>query len=169
MRALWPLLLLAGCGYTVQPDRSQARLPDGSLPRVAVLPFDNLTYRRGLEMVLSRLLADEIRARSPHAPTAPDEADWLLKGRIVRADERVYSEDIDDQKRESSFVVTVEVVLEERSSEKVLRTYSFTEREPFSSRAGRVATLQQAAVAALRDIAESIVYWLETRDPKKLS
>jgi hypothetical protein len=77
------------------------------------------------------------------------------------------SEDLGDQKRESSFVVTVEVVLEDRTTEKVLRTYSFTEREPFSTRAGRVTTLEQAAEEALRDIAERIVYWLETPDPDK--
>jgi hypothetical protein len=167
MRAASLILLLFGCGYTVQGDRSEARLADGSLPKIAVAPFDNLTYRRGLEMQLSRLLADEIRGRSPHPPFRTDEADWVLRGRITQADERIYSEDLDDQKRESSFVVTVEVVLEERTTEKVLGTYSFTEREPFSTRAGRVTTLEQAAVEALRDIAESVVYWLETRDPKK--
>ncbi|MHC4136553.1 MAG: LPS assembly lipoprotein LptE [Planctomycetota bacterium] len=167
MRGTWPLLLLVGCGYTVQADRSEERLADGSLPRVAVAPFDNLTYRRGLEMRLSRLLTDEIRGRSPHPPFRPDEADWIVRGRITRADERIYSEDLDDRKRESSFVVTVEVVLEERTTEKVLGTYSFTEREPFSTRAGRVTTLEQAAEEALRDIAERIVYWLETSDPDK--
>jgi len=167
MRAAGLILLLFGCGYTVQADRSEARLADGSLPKVAVAPFDNLTYRRGLEMRLSRLLADEIRGRSPHPPFRKDEADWILRGRITQADERIYSEDLDDRKRESSFVVTVEVVLEERTTERVLGTYSFTEREPFSTRAGRVQTLEQAANEALRDIAESVVYWLETRDPKK--
>lgn len=167
MRAAWLFLLLLGCGYTVQKDRSEERLATGSLPRVAVDPFDNVTWRRGLEFRLSRLLADEIRGRSPHAPVRREEADWLVSGTITQADERIYSEDLDDQKRESSFVVTVEVVLEDRTTEKVLGTYSFTEREPFSTRAGRVTTLEQAADEALRDIAESIVYWLETRDPDK--
>jgi hypothetical protein len=167
MRGAGLLLLLAACGYTVESDRSHERRADGSLPKVAVDPFDNLTYRRGLEMRLSRLLADELRGRSPHPPFRREEADWLIRGRITRADERIYSEDLDDQKRESSFLVTVEVVLEERSTEKVLRTYSFTEREPFSTRAGRVTTLEQAAEEALRDLAERIVYWLETADPDK--
>jgi hypothetical protein len=167
MRGAWLLLLLVACGYRVEADRSQERRADGTLPKVAIAPFDNLTYRRGLEMRLSRLLADEIRGRSPHPPYRQDEADWLVRGRITHADERIYSEDLNDQKRESSCVVTVEVVLEERTTEKVLRTYSFTEREPFSTRAGRVTTLEQAAEEALRDIAERIVYWLETPDPKK--
>ena len=56
-----------------------------------------------------------------------------------------------------------EVQLRDRTTEKVLRTYSFSEREPFSPRAGRVATLRQAREEALRDLAEHIVYWLETR------
>lgn len=167
MRAAWLLLLLVGCGYAVETDRSQERRADGTLPKVAIEPFDNLSWRRGLEMRLSRLLADELRGRSPHPACRPEEADWILRGRIIQADERIYSEDLDDQKRESSFVVTVEVVLEERTTEKVLRTYSLTEREPFSTRAGRVTTLEQAAEEALRDIAERIVYWLETPDPDK--
>ena len=85
MRGAWLLLLLVGCGYTVQTDRSEAPLPNGSLPRVAVAPFDNLTYRRGLEMRLSRLLADEIRGRSPHPPFRTDEAVHVPSGRITRS------------------------------------------------------------------------------------
>ncbi len=42
-------------------------------------------------------------------------------------------------------------------------TSSFTESEPFSPRAGRIATADQAAEEAMRDLAEHIVYWLEAR------
>ena len=158
--------LLASCGYTFERDRSEARLPDGKLPTVAVIPFDNLSFRRGLEVLLTRFVDDELRARSPRSPRSPDTAEWLLKGKIVRADERIYSEDRNDQERESSFLVTVQVVLEERTTEKVLGTYSLTEREAYSDRAGRIVTLEQAAAEALREIAERIVYWLEAPGKK---
>jgi hypothetical protein len=161
------LLLVAACGYTFDRDRGEARLPSGTLPRVAVLPFDNATFRRGLEIELTRLLADEVRARSPRAPASPDEADWLVRGTILRADERIYSEDEDDLVRESSIVIDVEVTLEDRTAEKVLRTYTFRERVPYSARAGRVSTLEQAETEALRDIAERIVYWLEAGHPER--
>lgn len=159
---LAPAVLFA-CGYVVEGDRRQERLEGGELPRVAVLPFDNRTFRRGLEMRLTRLVDDEIRARSPRAVYRPAEADWLLEGSILEAEERILSEDRADEVRESSFVVTAEVVLRERATEKILGTYSFTERAPFSARAGRVTTLEQAEEEALRDLAERIVYALESR------
>jgi len=158
---------LAACGYSFDRDRGQARLPAGSLPRVAVAPFDNETFRRGLEFTLTRLLDDEIRARTARAPASPEDADWILRGSIVRADERIYSEDDDDLVRESSIVIVVEVTLEDRAAETVLRTYSFTERVPFSDRAGRLQTVQQAETEALREIAERIVYWLEAGHPER--
>jgi len=160
-------LALAGCGYTFDRDRGEARLASGNLPKVAVIPFDNATFRRGLEIALTRLVDDELRARSPRAPCAPAEADWLLKGTIVRADERIYSEDRDDVVTESSIVLEVEVTLEERAAEKILRTYTFRERVPFSAFAGRISTLAEAETEALREIAERIVYWLEAGHPER--
>jgi len=158
---------LGACGYSFDRDRGQARLPAGSLPLVAVVPFDNVTFRRGLEFTLTRLLDDEIRARTTRARASPEDADWVLRGSIVRADERIYSEDNDDLVRESSIVMVVEVTLEDRAAETVLRTYSFTERVPFSHRAGRLQTVQQAEAEALREIAERIVYWLEAGHPER--
>lgn len=161
------LIVVAGCGYTFDRDQGQARLPTGALPRVAVLPFDNATFRRGLEMELTRLLADEVRARSPRAPAGPSDADWVVSGTILRADERIYSEDDDDLVRESSIVIEVEVTIDDRTAEKVIGPYTFRERVPYSARAGRVSTLEQAASEALRDIAERIVYWLEAGHPER--
>jgi hypothetical protein len=165
------LLALAGCsscGYTFDRDGGQASLAStGALPRVAVIPFDNATFRRGLEIELTRLLADEVRARSPRAPSGEDDADWLVRGTILRADERIYSEDDDDNVRESSIVIEVEVTIEDLTAEKVIGPYTFRERVPYSARAGRVSTLEQAETEALRDIAERIVYWLEAGHPER--
>jgi len=171
MRTTLLLLLasLAGCGYTVEKDMSHRRKATSELPVVAVIPFDNLSFRRGLEIRLTRLVDDEVRARSPRAPESAKGADWLLKGTITHAGERVYSEDTMDRIRESSFLITVEVTLQERSTEKTLGTKAFTTREPFSDRAGRVRTLGQAEEEALRDLAETIAYWLEGRSAKESS
>ncbi|MGQ0614200.1 MAG: LptE family protein [Planctomycetaceae bacterium] len=163
--ALAAALAASGCGYTWGAVATQERTASGSLPRVAVLPFDNDTFRRGLEMRLTRMVADELRARSPQAAVRPGEADWLLGGRITEAGEQVLSEDRGDAVRESSFVVTAEVQIRERATERVIRTYSMTEREPFSDRAGRIATLESAQEQALRDLAERIVYVLEAGSP----
>ena len=162
-------LALAGCSYRADPDMSRGRDGAGNMPDVAVVPFDNDTFRRGLEVRLTRLLTDEVRARSPRAPQSKDSADWILEGTIRHAGERVLSEDLKDEIRESSFEVTVEVTLIERSTKKTLKTDSFTTRESFSARAGRIATLKQAQEEALRDLAENIVYWLEAGNPKESS
>lgn len=161
MTRLALLLALAGCGYTASRDHGLPRRADGTLPRIAVVPFDNDTFRRGLEIDLSRRLTEELRDRAARAPVASGDADWLLKGTVVRAVEHVLSEDRNDEVRESSFVIAVRVVLEERATGKVLKTSTFTEREPFSGRAGRIRTVDQAGEQAVRDLAENIVYWLE--------
>jgi len=169
MKAALLLLLAASCGYRVDPDMSRRRDAQGELLSVAVLPFDNMTFRRGLEQRLTRFLTDEMRARSPQAAARPGKADWLLEGTIERADERVLSEDRNDEVRESSFEATVSVKLSERSTKKILGTDSFSTKESFSARAGRIGTLDQAQEEALRDIAENIIYWLEARNPKESS
>ena len=167
------LLVLAAvcssCGYIVEEDMSHERKTSGELPVVAVLPFDNDSFRRGLEQRLTRLVDDEIRARSPRSAGSPKEADWILEGFIRHAGERLYSEDTEGRIRESSFLITVEVTLKDRSTEKILGNGRFTAREPFSPRAGRIRTLEQAEEEALRDVAESITYWLEGRNPKESS
>ena len=61
-------LACSSCGYTFERDRSQERLESGSLPKVAVLPFDNVTFRRGLEVHLTRMVADEIRGAACEGP-----------------------------------------------------------------------------------------------------
>jgi hypothetical protein len=161
-------LALASCGYTFDRDRGQARLASGNLPKVAVIPFDNTTFRRGLEMTLTRAVDDEVRARSPRSPVAPGEADWLLRGTIVRADERIYSEDKDDVVTESSIVIDVDITLEDRAAEKILRTYKCTgNRVPFSAFAGRTASVEEAEAQALREIAQRIVDWLEAGHPER--
>jgi len=162
-------LLATACGYRFEQDRSVTPKSDGTLPKVAVIPFDTTSYRRGLEITLTQLVDTELRSRTGRAPYPADQADLLLGGTIIRADERVISEDTRDVIVQSSFLVTVEVELTDRASGKVLGTYKLTEREPYSDRVGRIRTEQQAAAAALRDLAERIVYLLETQRPKENS
>ncbi len=163
-------LVLAGCGYRGgyapppardgEPGRTDAA---AALPDIAVTPFDNETFRRGLEIRLTRLLADELRARAGRPPARPDESTWLVTGSIVRAEERVLSEDRADEVRESSLEIAVEVTLRARGAEEYLGRRTFSEVAPFSPRAGRIATVEQAREEALRDLAERIVYWLESQ------
>ena len=81
-------LVAAACGYRSERDRSLAPDADGTIPKVALMPFDTTSYRRGLEITLTQLVDDELRSRTGRAPYAPDEAEILLGGTITRADAR---------------------------------------------------------------------------------
>ena len=164
---LLTLTACGSCGYSVRPDHGEERLGDGRLPRIAVLPFDTTSYRRGLEMRLSRFMADEIRARSPQSPASVERADWLVTGKIVRAFERVLSEDSDDSVRESSFWVVTEIVLRDRTADTIIGTTRITKSQPFSDRAGRFRTWEQASEEVLRETAEATVYWLEAASAQR--
>jgi len=169
MRAALPLALLAACGYHADPDHGQARLASGRLPAVAVVPFENDTFRRGLEIRLSRALANEVRARSPQSPESASRADWLVSGTITEATERVLSEGTDDSVRESTFWMTCEIVLRDRATDRIIGTNTLTKHQPFSDRAGRFRTADQAAAEVIREIAEATVYWLEEMEDRPRS
>jgi len=159
--------MVGACGYSVRPDHGQPRSADGKLPTVAVLPFDTNTFRRGLEIRLTRLVADEVRFRSPQSPRSVTAAEWHVSGTITRAFERVLSEAPDDSVRESSFWVTAKIVLRDRAADRIIGTTEITKYEPFSDRAGRFRTWEEAAQEVLREIAEATVYWLEARNTKE--
>ena len=159
--------VLAFCGYGVDADHGQTRLPNGSLPTIFVVPFENNSFRRELELRLTRLVDDELRSRSPQSPAPRAHADWHVTGTITRANERVLSEDTDDSVRESSFRMTCEIVLRDRATDRIIGTYSITKNQPFSDRAGRFQTDFQAAEEVMREIAEATVYWLEAMESKQ--
>lgn len=166
LQLLAPLVLLVGCGYSTRPDHGEQALADGHLPTTAVVPFDTNSYRRGLEVRLSRRIADEIRSRSPQSPESVTRADWLVSGTIINAYERVLSEDSDDSVRESSFWIVTEIELRDRSADRIIATTRITKSQSFSVHAGRFRTWEQASEEVLRETAEAIVYWLEATDAK---
>ncbi len=170
MRALvllLPVLLCGACKYKLGPEGlERPRAQHAELPQLAVEPFDNDTYRRGLEILLTQFLNDEVRGRTGSAPVRAGQADLILRGKIVTADEVVLSDDVQDRVTESMVVIVVQVDVWDPAAQKSIRTYSLREREPFSPRVGRIRTFDQAATQALRDLAEQIIYGLETDGPK---
>ncbi len=164
---LFLLLLAGGCKYQLGPEGlERPQTQRAQLPQLAVEPFDNVTYRRGLEILLTQFLNDEVRGRTGFAPVRAGEADLILRGKIVTADEVVLSDDVQDRVAESMVVIVVQVDVWDPAAQKTVRTYSLREREPFSPAGGRIRTFDQAAEEALRDLAEQIVYGLETDGPK---
>jgi len=73
-------LALAGCGYGAHS------LYRSDIKTICVQTFGNDTYRRQLEVALTRAVVDEIELRTPLTFAPPDEADSVLSGTIVGAD-----------------------------------------------------------------------------------
>ncbi len=90
--AVLALAALAGCfGYRAE---SLFR-PD--IRTVYVEAFDNGTFRRGLEVPLTRAVADEIRLRTPLVLAPREEADSVLSGELVEFSESTQVKTEDDR------------------------------------------------------------------------
>jgi len=120
--------LTLGCaGY------STSRLvAEPGIASVAVLEFDNQTYRRDIEMRLTQTLAQEVRARTPWRIESPARADALLSGTIRQADTQVLAQDKDRNSLEQRYRWVVDCKLVERSTGRVLRDWSVTRRQEWS-------------------------------------
>jgi hypothetical protein len=66
-----------GCGYAASD------LIRSDIKTVYVQFFDNTTFRRGLEVPLTRAVVDEIKLRTPLLFAPRDEADSILSGELV--------------------------------------------------------------------------------------
>ncbi len=76
--ALVVLLLAVGCwGYRA------GNLFREDIRTIYVEGFDNRTFRRGLEVPLTRAVMKEIKLRTPLLPAARDQADSILTGELV--------------------------------------------------------------------------------------
>jgi hypothetical protein len=119
LAALLPLLVaLAGCGY--RTDRLDAFPMARS---VAVFPFENTGFRRGIEDRLTQAVADEVRGHTHLALSSPASADLILTGALTANEQAlVLREDTRDplQKRLQGFVDVV--VRDRRSGRELKRT-----------------------------------------------
>ncbi len=75
-------VLAGGCGY-----RAGELMPEG-VRTVYVQAFDNRTFRRGLEVDLTRAVVSEIELRTPLVLASRDEADSILSGEVLEANEQ---------------------------------------------------------------------------------
>lgn len=79
------LSTLTACGYTT------AELFPTEYRSVALPILDNRTAYRGVEYDLTEAVIKQIEQRTPYKVTAPNRADTLIEGRIVRIDQRQLS------------------------------------------------------------------------------
>jgi len=84
-------IVLTGCGY------STSSLIRDDIRTVHVPVFDNQTWRRGLEVDLTRAIVEELKLHT-HLRIAPkDEADSTLEGELVEFTQSVVTKSVDDQ------------------------------------------------------------------------
>jgi hypothetical protein len=149
--------LLASCGYS-----TKRLVEDCGVSTVAVLQFDNRTYRRDLEFRLTQAVAEEVRARTSWRIASPSSADALLSGTIRSAETTVLAEDVNSQPIIQRFRMIVEAKLVDRATGKVLRQWTIVDRTEYTQ--GRFQeTLEGSATDKIsRQLAEQIVQGLET-------
>jgi hypothetical protein len=148
---------LASCGYS-----TKRLVSEPCVSTVAVLQFDNRTYRRDLEFRLTRAVAEEVRARTSWRIASPSSADALLSGTIHSADTTVLAEDVDSTPIVQRMRMVVDVKLVSRASGRVLREWRIVDRTEYTE--GRFGeTLDGSGVDRIsRQLAEQVVQGLET-------
>ncbi len=147
------ILSLAACGYAAGP-----LVPEG-VQTVAVPVFDNDTFRREIEVELTRHVARELGARtSLRVIGDPASADLVIRGRIAAFSERVLADRERNEVTESSVVIEVVVVLENRTAG-TTRSVTLSTREPYSTIKGQ--SLASARAEAFENLAEKVVHALE--------
>ena len=98
-------LSLAGCGYSqgsgagAGASAGRSGYHWGSLYRddvrtVAVPVFSNRSFRRGVELALSRAIVNQLEATTPYKVVPRERADTVLEGEIVDIHLRALSADI---------------------------------------------------------------------------
>jgi hypothetical protein len=98
------ILLCAAC---VGCKYSTASLFRDDIETIYIEGFDNETFRRGLEVYLTRAIAGEIKLRTPFLIASREEADSILSGKIVDVVENTRLRDIDNTVLSTSVRVTV--------------------------------------------------------------
>jgi outer membrane lipopolysaccharide assembly protein LptE/RlpB len=148
------LLLVASCGY------SAGQVSSGDGRTIAVPLFRNQTYRRDLERDLTRAVHQELVARTDfHLIDEGADPDLVVRGKLLEVSEDVLSQKSRGRIRETSVIVTVLITVEDRrTGEKPVNKLRMTERQAFVPE--KDETVRTAEIAAMRGLAERIVYTL---------
>lgn len=102
--ALLALTFTAGCGYSIRP-------PFEPTVRTVYVPvFRSVTFRREVNLQLTKLVQQEIERRTPFKVVgSPDGADTTLDGVISTAEKNIVTENPNNLPRELLAAMTVRV------------------------------------------------------------
>lgn len=157
--AILPLLLLAaglgGCGYSV------GSLYDEDVESIAVDVFTNDTFRRDIELDLTREIVKQVRLRTGWRIANRSGADVVLTGRIMNIRDNVLSETERNLTLESSVIVTAEARLTDLRTGRLIRKVQRTTAESYLIPRGesRVTAMTEAIYKLAEDLVQALEQW----------
>lgn len=138
---------LSGCGYRPVVQRGPLAQANG----VNVVLFANKSYRAGVEAVLGRHMIDEFALRTGGRVLPADRADLELTGTVISYGTTPVSYTATDAIKEYRAVLTVQAVLREQRTQKVLWKGDLSEQQVYPVNAD-IALQQNAEDAAIEKV-----------------
>ena len=152
--AMTALACATGCGYSTR------RLEGLGGRTIAVRPFENLTYRRDLELRLTEQLLVELRGRTSYGLAPLASADYVIEGRVA-AGEDVGLQRADRSVVQEQFRVYAHVLVKDRRSGRVVKEFDAFAVTEFTPDMGGESLQGSATHETLRRLAIRIGQGLE--------
>lgn len=154
---------VAGCGYTQMGNEPPVGPPGGShyawrslyredIQTVAVPTFINTTYRRGLEIALSKAVAEDIETHTPYKVVSSQTADTILQGEIIFAGNTPLSiNPYTNLPQEQQYSITVNFTWKDLRTGQIL-----VQRKSFGQKASYYPTLGESPSMGSQDAVEQL-------------
>ncbi len=158
--------VMGGCGYHLTGEGPVPTLTSGKT--IAIPIWRSKSYRPNLEAVLTGALVDEFALRSGGKVVAEEDADLLLTGTILSYSTVAVSFTAADVVREYRATMTIDALLTEKRSQKVLWKGQLSAGQDYPAnidptQVNRIAIQQDSEDAALREISRKIAQQLFQR------
>jgi outer membrane lipopolysaccharide assembly protein LptE/RlpB len=153
--ALLAVVLLSGCGYRPVALRGPLAEANG----VNVVLFGNKSYRPGIPGTLARDLVDELALRSGGKVLPGDQAQLELNGTVLSYNTTAISYTAQDAIKEYRSTLSVQAVLVDHQTGKVLWKQDLTEEQvfPVNPNIGLQQNAEEAAIDGIcRKLARDI-------------
>jgi outer membrane lipopolysaccharide assembly protein LptE/RlpB len=153
--ALCATCLVCGCGYHLSGTTETPSLIDGKT--IAIPMWRSKIFRPFLESILTGTLVDEFALRSGGQVTGEDDADLVLTGTIVSYGTAAVSYTAADQVREYRATMTIDGVLTEKRSQRVLWKGTISSNQDYPANPVGIDLNQQNRIALQQNNEETAV------------
>jgi outer membrane lipopolysaccharide assembly protein LptE/RlpB len=150
------ILCLSGCGYHFTPGGEYI---DKSIQTVFVDNFSNRTSEANVEITIRSAFIDQfIRGRRLKLVDTREAADAVLRGSVDNLTTAPLSYGKDNLAAEERLLLTMEIVLEERATQKIIwadKSFSSRQDYPFADLTARERNRRDALTKLANDSAEN--------------